>query len=209
MPIGCPGGLWDTHPDYEAGHGPKAVTRQSVDVRLEDYDAVYERHYQDVYRAVRAIVLDPAMAEDVTQEAFVKAYRVRATYKPTGSLGGWLHRIAVNLAISHVRWRSLQARVLQTVGLESQGPKPDPRLHDLVSELLDALKPEARAAIVLYHFHGYRYREIAEILGVPEGTVATRISTGLRRMRLVLKSRSEEIDTYHSLAVVDAWKTKT
>lgn len=176
---------------------------------MEDFDAVYEHYYQEVYRAVRAVVLDPGVAEDLTQEAFVKAYRSRSRYKHTGSLGGWLHRIAINLALSHMRWRSLQTRVLNAVGLESRSPQPDPGLPDLVTELLGTLSPDMRASIVLHHFHGYRYREIAEMLGVPEGTVATRISIGLRRMRRVLETRSEESGSPRALTIVETWKRQS
>src|SRR5438045_8581890 len=68
---------------------------------------LYEREYAAVYRSVRAIVLDPRAAEDLTQEAFVKAYRARHGYKPTAPVGAWLHRIAVNTAISHLRRQKL------------------------------------------------------------------------------------------------------
>ncbi len=153
---------------------------------LGDFAGVYERHYQGVYRAVRAIVLDPIWAEDVTQDAFVKAYRNRDRYKPIGSLAGWLHRIAVREALSALRWRTLQTWLLGAVGQASTSE--DPWSGHLVAEALAALKPKSRAAVVLHYYHGYRYREIASILGIPEGTVATRIANGLRQMRKVLES---------------------
>lgn len=159
---------------------------------LENFDAVYEAHYQDVYRAARAIVLDAELAEDLTQETFVKAYRKRKAYRPTGSVGAWLHRIAVNVALSHLRWSALQERMLRAVGTARQ-LEPEAGLRDEVTALLSALPPGTRAAIVLHHYHGYRYREIAHLLGIPEGTVATRISNGLRRMRLLLESSTEGI----------------
>jgi len=64
---------------------------------------LYEREYRSVYRTVRAMVFDNALAEDLTQESFVRAFRSRASYKPTGPVGAWLHRIAVNVTISHLR----------------------------------------------------------------------------------------------------------
>src|SRR3982074_1571635 len=71
------------------------------------FPLLYEREYGAVYRTVRAMVVDPAEAEDLTQEAFARAYRARTRYKPTAPPGAWLHRIAVNTAISHLRRRKL------------------------------------------------------------------------------------------------------
>jgi len=62
----------------------------------------------------------------------------------------------------------------------------DSRIDDLLTQLLEQLNPGARAALILHYLHGYRYREIANMLGVPEGTVATRIANGLRRMKQLL-----------------------
>ena len=155
---------------------------------LDDFDSVYEAYYQDVYRAVRAIVLDLALAEDITQNTFLKAYRHRARYRSTGRLGGWLHRIAVREAISSLRWRDLHDRLLLAIQLKVRQPVPDPTLGGLLASTLHRLNPGTRAAVILHYYHGYRYREVAEILGIPEGTVATRIANGLRRMKQVLSS---------------------
>jgi RNA polymerase sigma-70 factor (ECF subfamily) len=153
---------------------------------LDDFDAVYEAYYQDVYRTVRGMVLDEALAEDVTQNVFLKAFKRRSDYQPTGSLGGWLHRIAVNEAISTLRWHALQERVLATLQMRTPRSSVDSRIDDLLTQLLEQLNPGARAALILHYLHGYRYREIANMLGVPEGTVATRIANGLRRMKQLL-----------------------
>jgi RNA polymerase sigma-70 factor, ECF subfamily len=168
-----------------------AGIRRVAPTTLDDFGQVYAFFYQDVYRAVRAIVLDPMWAEDLTQDVFVKAYAKREQYRPIGSLGGWLHRIAVREAISGLRWRTLQTWLIGSVGQLSHA-EPDPWLGHLVAEGLAALRPKARAAIVLHHYYGYRYNEIAEMLGVPPGTVATRIANGLRTMRRVLQQGSEE-----------------
>ena len=163
-----------------------AVRRVEPAVSLDDFEAVYELHYQDLYRTVRGIVLDDGLAEDVVQNAFVKAYRNRDRYQPTGSLAAWLNRIAVREAISVLRWRALQERVLSALPLRTTQPAADSSLGDLLSQLLKELNPGARAALVLHFLHGYRFREVAEILGIPEGTVATRVAHGLRKMRKIL-----------------------
>ena len=164
-----------------AMEGPAITVDRDLDPRAE-FAAVYEVHYQTVYRAVRGVALDPDLAEDITQDAFLKAYRARGRYRPRGRLEGWLCTIAVREALSRVRWLNVQRRVVELAGRQ-QRDAPPAVLPDLVEEALAALSPRTRAAVVLHYHHGYRYREIATMLRVPEGTVASRLSDGLRRMR--------------------------
>jgi RNA polymerase sigma-70 factor (ECF subfamily) len=147
----------------------------------DDFAAVYEAHYQAVYRAVRGVVLDPDVAEDVTQDAFLKAYRARQRFKPTGRVEAWLCTIGVREAISRMRWNAVQRRLVEATG---RGGAPPPRnAGELLDDLLSTLSPRSRAVVVLHFLHGYRYREIAEMLRLPEGTVASRLSQALTQMR--------------------------
>ena len=148
------------------------------------FPLLYEREYGAVYRTIRAMVLDASEAEDLTQEAFARAYRARARYRPTAPPGAWLHRIAVNTAISHLRRRKLSrllpARLYQP---------PDDRDYSrseartVVEAALAQLSPRLRAAVVLHYFHDYSRDEIAQILGIPSGTVASRIAKAMAMMR--------------------------
>ena len=148
------------------------------------FPLLYEREYGAVYRTIRAMVLDSADAEDLTQEAFARAYRARTRDKPTAPPGAWLHRIAVNTAISYLRRRRLSrllpVRLYQT---------PDDREYSrsearsVVETALADLSPRLRAAVVLHYFHDYSREEIAQILGIPSGTVASRIAKAMVLMR--------------------------
>jgi RNA polymerase sigma-70 factor (ECF subfamily) len=147
-----------------------------------DFAAVYEAHYPAVYRAVRGVVLDPHLAEDVTQDAFVKAYRARDRFRPTGRVEAWLCTIAVREAISRMRWAAFQRRLLEATG-RAERSRPAASTAELLDNLLVTLSPRARAVVVLHFLHGYRYREIAVMLRLPEGTVASRLSQALAMMR--------------------------
>lgn len=163
---------------------PTLVYAKSVPLDpRQDFGAVYEACYQQVFRAVRGVVLDASLAEDVTQDAFVKAYQARAHYRPTGRVEAWLCTIAVREAISRVRWTSLQRRLVAAWQTDAERRGSRDGLPERVDELLAVLSPKARAVVVLHFLHGYRYREIADILGLPEGTVASRLSQALTRMR--------------------------
>src|SRR4030081_2206743 len=121
-----------------AMEGPAITVDRDLDPRAE-FAAVYEVHYQTVYRAVRGVALDPDLAEDVTQDAFLKAYRARGRYRPDGRLESWLCTIAVREALTRVRWRGVQRRRVSLVGMREGEPAPPPSLPDLVDEALSVL----------------------------------------------------------------------
>ena len=150
---------------------------------------LYDQEFNSVFRAIRAVVLDSAAAEDLTQETFVRAYRARSRYTPTAPPGAWLRRIGINLAISHLRRQKL-ARFLPARLYVA----PDRREYDraearnVVDKALAALSPKLRAAIVLHYYEGLTREEIAETLGVPAGTVASRIAKAVAIMRKNMES---------------------
>ena len=159
---------------------------------------LYDQEFTSVYRAIRAVVLDSAAAEDLTQETFVRAYRARSRYTPTAPPGAWLRRIGINLAISHLRRQKL-ARFLPARLYVA----PDRRDYDraearnVVDKALAALSPKLRAAIVLHYYEGLTREEIAEVLGVPAGTVASRIAKAVATMRKNIGS-DQQADTERS-----------
>ena len=145
---------------------------------------MYDQEYLSVYRSIRAVVLESAAAEDLTQETFVRAYRARLRYTPTAPPGAWLRRIGINLAISYLRRQKL-ARFLPARLYVA----PDRREYDqaeakdVVTKALKALSPKLRAAVVLHYYEGLTREEIAAVLGVPAGTVASRIAKAVAIMR--------------------------
>ena len=148
------------------------------------FEQLYEREYRSVYRTVRAMVFDASLAEDLSQEAFVRAYRSREKYRPTGPAGAWLHRIAVNVTISHLRREKL-ARIIGPKLLVGPGTGGYERVEakTLLEKGMARLSPKVRAAVVLHYFHGYTRDEVGKILGIPSGTVASRIAKAMVVMR--------------------------
>jgi RNA polymerase sigma factor (sigma-70 family) len=156
----------------------------------EDFDRLYRSAYPRVYRTLAAILGDPAAAEDCAQDAFVKAFQTWKRWRPDAPAEAWVHRIAVNRAISYRR----RAR-LRTVGellrrLGKPAGAADPAHVATQPDLLTALRsipPKLAAAIVLRHYHGYNNREIAAALGVSERTIGTRLSQAAARLRAMLE----------------------
>ena len=158
-----------------------------------DFGAVYEAHYQQIFKAVRGVVLDATLAEDITQDAFVKAYQARDNYRPTRRVEAWLCTIAIREAISRLRWTALQRRLVAFWQRDIERQVSGEGLPERVDELLAVLSPKTRALVVLHFLHGYTYREIAAILGLRERTVARRLSQALAQMRR-LRSLIDEGD---------------
>lgn len=133
---------------------------------------------------------DRSAAEDCTQDAFERAYKAWGAWRPEAPAEAWLHRIAINAAISGQRRERLQevGEVLRRMGRPS--PPPDPAQVAERSGLVDALRrlpPKQAAAIVLRHYHGYTNREIAFALEIPERTVASRLAAARLRLQQSLE----------------------
>jgi len=149
-----------------------------------EFRELYDQQYLPVYRSIRAVVLDSAAAEDLAQETFVRAYRARHRYTPTAPPGAWLRRIGINLAISHLRRQKL-ARVLpaRLYVVPDRREYDRAEARDVVTKALATLSPKLRAAVVLHYYDGLTREEIASVLGVPAGTVASRIAKAVAIMR--------------------------
>ena len=150
------------------------------------------RYEAQVRRIAFGVLRDHALAEDVAQETFLTAYRKADSFRGEGSVRSWLFRIAVRRALDELKKRGRKAEVALSPFTDAgrHGVEPHKQLDagwDL-ERALDGLAPEHRAALMLKEVEGLSYQEIAESLGWPMGTVATRI----HRARLELRARLQE-----------------
>jgi RNA polymerase sigma factor (sigma-70 family) len=155
----------------------------------EDFDRLYRTAYPRVFRTLSAILADPEAAEDCAQDAFVHAFQAWRRWRPDAPAEAWVHRIAVNRAISHRRSARLRTvgEVIRRLGRPGHGA--DPAEEATRPDLLTALRsipPKQAAAIVLRHYHGYNNREIAAALGVSERTIGTRLRQAGEMLRSAL-----------------------
>ena len=144
-----------------------------------DLEALFRLHWPRAYRAAYLVVHDTAAAEDIAQEAFLAAIRNLDRFDRRRPFGPWLHRIVVNRAIDWTRARQLRA---ESELVDAPAPD-DERLDDSLLAALAALPPDHRAVIVLRHLLEYTPGEIAELLGVPRGTVNSRLRRGLDALK--------------------------
>lgn len=161
-----------------------------------DAAVAFVRRFQHrVFGVAVSVLHDGALAEDVAQEAFVRAWRHAAAYDPRrGAVLPWLLTITRNLAIDAVRARRVRPVELGDlpVSLASGDPAPDERSEtgdafERVQRSLRQLPVEQRRAVMLAAYGGRTAREVGEAEGVPLGTAKTRIRTGMLRLRASLR----------------------
>jgi RNA polymerase sigma-70 factor (ECF subfamily) len=144
---------------------------------VPDLEALFRTHWPRAYRAAYLVTHDAAAAEDIAQESFLAALRSLDHFDRRRSFGPWLHRIVVNRAIDWTRARKLRAEVELTETVPAPEPSRPPR--DDVLAALGRLGPEQRAVVVMRYLLEFTPGEIADALGLPRGTVNSRLRRGL------------------------------
>lgn len=177
---------------------PATPTEPTVKVLTDvDRDAFVRDNISNVYRLAYRLTGNKADAEDLTQDAFVRAFRAMPNFKP-GNVGGWLHRITTNLFLDRMRRKKRIRFDAFTEGfadkLRSSGHEPEEALEyrgldDELTGALMRLSPAIRAAVVLCDLEGLSYEETAQSLDIPSGTVRSRIHRGRSQLRKQLEHR--------------------
>jgi RNA polymerase sigma-70 factor (ECF subfamily) len=155
-----------------------ALVRAAQRGSAEAFAELFRRHWPRAHRAAWLVVHDATAAEDVAQEAFLAAVRSLDRFDRRRPFGPWLHRIVVNRAIDYARARELRREVADA-GVEPAVFDRSDAPGDDVLGALAALPPDQRAVIVMRHLLGFTPGEIASALGLPRGTVNSRLRRGL------------------------------
>ncbi len=156
---------------------------------VSDFGDFYERTYQVAFRTALGIVRDAALAADVTQDAYVAAYRHRDRFRGDAPGHAWLHKIVVNQALSAVRRNRLTVVEADLTALSrslDHARATSERLSLFAA--LAELNPKQRAAVILRYYLDYDYATIAQILGTSSTNVGAMLSRALDRLRLKLDS---------------------
>lgn len=149
------------------------------------------RHTRRIYNLCYRFTSNTHEAEDLTQEVFLRVYRTLSSYRSLhGGFTTWMTSVTRNLLIDHYR-RTKRDRMTDSLddamprleNKEAVGRRPDQaalvaELGDQVQRALGQISPDLREAVILRDLQGLEYREIQEVLGVPEGTVKSRINRG-------------------------------
>ncbi len=160
------------------------------------YRPLVDAYFGRAVRLAGALIGDSGEAEDVAQEAFVAAFRAMPTHEPGRPFYPWLRGILINRAKVFVRSRS-RSRARREAAGQRPGHWAAPgaigapsRTADLVARAIRSISADDRALLVLKHVEGFTYDELAVQLGIPSGTVMSRLFRARKRLR----ERLEELD---------------
>jgi RNA polymerase sigma-70 factor, ECF subfamily len=196
-----PGGAGDGSIDTErlslaTGRSVGAMQEKTLVERVQAgdlgaFEELFNTYKRPIYHTALAITRDPFLAEEVLQDCFVKAYRVRDRLQPDRSPLPWLQRVAINLCYSRVsRRRSFAEPMTSLIGNLvvdlAQRPEQIAESREILEVLqrgIDALPPKQQTAVILYYLHGYSLAEAAEIADCHVGTMKSRLHYALKALR--------------------------
>ena len=180
------------------------LVARAIAGREEGFEELVRRYQRPIVAYVYRMVGDYDAALDLTQEVFIKVYGSLERYRPEFKFSTWIYRIAHNAAIDHLRRQGgMRTEDLEAEGengrtyekpLASKAPTPEQESERRerraeIEEIVQALAPAYRELIVLRHAHDLSYDEIAEVTGLPLGTVKNRIFRAREAMRTHLVER--------------------
>jgi len=181
------------------------VVLQARDGLEAAYRELIRRYERPIFSLIYRMVRDRALAEDLSQETFIKALNAIESYRPEYKFSSWIFKIANNAAIDQIRRRELntlsldgsphattpdeiEATALQVSarGLSPLEALESQELGGMIEKAIGRLRPEYRACILLRHVEGLAYEEIAELMNLPLGTVKTYIHRARNELRDLL-----------------------
>ncbi len=171
------------------------------------FTSLVETHQERLLRLCERLLGDAEEARDAAQEVFLKAYRKAADFRPQGQVYTWLYRIATNLCLNRLRRRRLVRFIPWETPADRDAPYFDPPdASPDAATVLDSrqrwqearraiaqLPPSQRAVLVLARFEGLSYRQIAEVLGISEGAVESRLFRAMRRIEAAQESAAPRV----------------
>ncbi len=152
---------------------------------VDAFEDLYRGHVERVYAVSLRMVADPSLAEELTQEAFVRAWGKLGSFHGASAFGTWLHRLAVNVVLDALRarrrWRERFSE--EPPAHPPAAPVGDPAGVLDLERSIAMLPPRARAVFVLHDVEGYKHREIARLMGLSVGACKAHLHRARRRLR--------------------------
>ena len=169
----------------------EVLVSRCLDGDVRAFGVLVERYQRVMYNVALRVLKRREDAEDAVQSAFVKAYSHLDRFNPEFRFYSWLYRIAVNEALNASNSRRMSTSLPDSLPAIDSSPERDLQRTEATKQIEDALmelSPEDRAIILLKHFEGFSYDEIAYIFEIPSAKVKSRLFTARQRLKNVLVS---------------------
>lgn len=173
---------------------PEGLVERIQSGDLDAFEEFFNTYKRPVFTTALAITRDPFLAEEILQDCFVKAYRVRQRLRRDVSPLPWLQRVTTNLCYSRIaRRRAIAEPITQLITnlVTDLTSRPDQvaesrEIIEVLQRGIDALPPKQQTAVILYYLHGYSLAEAAEIAACNVGTMKSRLHYALKALRSLL-----------------------
>ena len=177
---------------------PDLIARVLAGDRVAARD-LYDAHSPRVYRLAFRLTGDADLAREFTQDTFVRAFGQLSRFRGDSALSTWLHRITVTVVANAMRkvkrFREREADLEDVHPLGSDSMGVDPVLRERLHRAIDQLPEIYRTTVIMHDIEGYTHTEIAEVLGVAEGTCKSRLSQARAQLRVALADLAPELES--------------
>ncbi|WP_026370211.1 RNA polymerase sigma factor [Kallotenue papyrolyticum] len=158
-------------------------------------EVLFQKYQAQIYQTALGVTRDPSLAEEVLQDVFFRLYRHADRLDGSSPLAPWLYRVTINLCYNRLKglrawtdsFHELAERLFSPSSSSPERSVERSELQLVVQQALAELDPKHRAVVVLFYLHEYSVQEIAEIVGVPEGTVKSRLFYARKLLRRYLE----------------------
>jgi RNA polymerase sigma-70 factor, ECF subfamily len=182
------------HPDKQADGPPDArdLIRRAQEGDVPSFEALYRAHGSRVWALCLRMASDPVQAEEWAQEAWIRVWERLPGFREESAFTTWLHRLTVNLILDRRRGDQRRAKRFESVAEyapfegSSLAPEAHPGTRMDLERAVATLPDGARTVFLLYDVEGYRHKEIADRLGVAEGTVKAQLHRARKMLREAL-----------------------
>jgi RNA polymerase sigma-70 factor (ECF subfamily) len=165
------------------------LTRRAGKGDVKAFEKLYRDHLGRVYALCLRMSGDPSLAEELTQEAFIRAWSKLTSFRGDSAFSTWLYRLTVNVVLGQGRSRSRRERAQGTGESAAMAPQMQPGHPDTALDLeraIGGLPPRARTVFVLHDVEGYKHHEIADLTGMAVGTSKAQLFRARQLLRKAL-----------------------
>jgi RNA polymerase sigma-70 factor, ECF subfamily len=157
---------------------------------------LYDRHAPRVFRLIYRLVGNEDLATEYTQDTFVRVFQRLGQFRGDSAFSTWVYAVAMSSALSGMRkvkrLRAREAELDEADLVAASAPEGDPHLRERLRTELERLPERLRTMVVLHDIEGFTHREIAEMLGIPQGTSKARLAEARTRLREALDGVATE-----------------
>lgn len=173
------------------------LAQKSAEGDTKAFEILYRRHFRRVYALCLRMMSNPTEAEDMTQEVFLQLFKKIGMFRGDSAFTTWLHRMTVNQVLMHFRKRSTRSELLTDEGetpVQIVKGTANPGAMPVVDRIslenaLQQLPPGYRTVFVLHDIEGYDHYEVAEMLGIAEGTSKSQLHKARLKLRQLIRQQ--------------------